>query len=140
VRYAALTLLTARAFFLFFFHSFFLVLLLCSRLFSSTRFLLSLLFVVAATGNHYPEKSACIFVVNVPRWFSMVWKVIKPFLDPVTLSKVQILRGKASIAAALLERIAPEQLPREYGGESDLALGDAQEEQLLWHVHGTGCR
>lgn len=46
----------------------------------------------AISGNHYPERSAHIFIVNVPSWFSMVWGMIKPLIDPVTREKVRCSR------------------------------------------------
>ena len=90
-------------------------------------------------GRHYPERSLCIFVVNVPRWFNMAWRIVRPFLDPVTLEKVRIVRGASKVRDALLERIAPSELPKEYGGESQDALGESPQEQLLWHVYRNGC-
>ena len=32
------------------------------------------------TGDHYPERSGSIFVVNVPSWFSVIWNVVKPMV------------------------------------------------------------
>ena len=37
------------------------------------------------TGAHYPERCGTLFVINVPGWFSMIWKIIKPMVDPVTV-------------------------------------------------------
>ena len=69
----------------------------------------------------------------------MAWRIVRPFLDPVTLEKVRIVRGAAKVRDALLERIAPSELPKEYGGESQDALGESPQEQLLWHVYRNGC-
>ena len=33
---------------------------------------------------HYPERSGNIFVINVPSWFSIIWKTVSPWIDPVT--------------------------------------------------------
>lgn len=40
------------------------------------------------SSAHYPERSARIFIVNIPSWFSMIWKAISGFIDPVTREKV----------------------------------------------------
>ena len=83
------------------------------------------------TSAHYPERCAHIFIVNVPLWFSTVWKLIAPMLDPVTLAKTHILRGQAKIAEELLAEIEPECLPPEYGGNCTVPLGDSVQEKQL---------
>lgn len=84
------------------------------------------------TSKHYPERSGNIFVVNVPRWFNVIWRVVKPVVDPVTLEKIQILpRGDdEGIRLALLEKIPLENIPPEYGGGS-VPLGYSPEERKL---------
>jgi hypothetical protein len=42
----------------------------------------------AFTGAHYPERSSMIFIINIPGWFNMIWRMIKPLIDPVTREKV----------------------------------------------------
>lgn len=82
------------------------------------------------TGQHYPERAGFVYVINVPGWFAMVWNVVKPWVDEVTLKKINILRGKKEIFEALLEKIPIENIPPEYGGES-VPLGESPEEHLL---------
>ena len=53
------------------------------------------------TGQHYPERCAHIYIVNVPSWFSWVWNIIKPMIDPVTRAKTHIVRGKQQVTDAL---------------------------------------
>ena len=69
----------------------------------------------------------------------MIWSVIKPMVDEVTLEKIHILKGKEEILEALLEQIPVENIPREYGGESCYKLGEAPEEVLLrdWMKHNS---
>jgi hypothetical protein len=43
----------------------------------------------AFTGAHYPERSAHIFIINIPGWFNMIWRMVKPLIDPVTREKVR---------------------------------------------------
>ena len=80
------------------------------------------------TGDHYPERSGSIFIINVPSWFSVIWNVVKPMVDDVTKEKIKILRyGKEAITKALMEKIDLENIPPEYGGQS-MSLGQSPEE------------
>jgi hypothetical protein len=82
------------------------------------------------TGEHYPERAGFIFVINVPMWFNMIWKVVKPWVDEVTLKKIEIIRGKKHALEALRKKIPIENIPKEYGGKS-VSLGQSEEEMLL---------
>jgi len=82
------------------------------------------------SGQHYPERAGHVIVVNVPRWFAMIWKVIKPMVDEVTLRKISIVRGKDAVFAALAEKIPVQNIPPEYGGTS-VPLGESPEEHAL---------
>ena len=84
----------------------------------------------AFCNQHYPERSGCIFVIHVPSYFQLIWRVVKKFADKKTLAKVKILRDQEEILEALLEKIALENIPPEYGGTS-MPLGEAPEEKLL---------
>ncbi|OQR99163.1 hypothetical protein THRCLA_06588 [Thraustotheca clavata] len=83
------------------------------------------------TGKHYPERCAYIFVVNVPMWFNMIWKVVQGMIDEVTREKVTIVRGKTAIFEALVKRIPVENIPVEYGGKSE---GSSPEEEVLFKL------
>ncbi|OQR85368.1 hypothetical protein ACHHYP_11908 [Achlya hypogyna] len=83
------------------------------------------------TGQHYPERCAYIFVVNVPMWFNMIWKVVQGMIDEVTREKVTIVRGKSAIFEALVKRIPVENIPAEYGGQSE---GRSPEEEVLFKL------
>jgi hypothetical protein len=68
--------------------------------------------------------------------------VVKRFLDPDTLKKVSIVRGKKQITKALLECIDLDNIPPEYGGTS-MPLGQSPEEAHLrkWVQHNAcDCR
>jgi len=65
--------------------------------------------------KHYPQRSFKIFMINVPSWFGMIWKIVKPLLNETTKAKTSILTEN-DVAEALLEWIDPENLPLEYGG------------------------
>ena len=60
----------------------------------------------------------------------MIWKVVKPMIDEVTLKKISIVRGKEAVFSALAEKIPVENIPPEYGGKS-MPLGESPEENAL---------
>jgi len=86
------------------------------------------------TGDHYPERSGSIFVINVPSWFSVIWNVVKPMVDDVTKQKITIMKyGNEAITKALMEKIDIQNIPPQYGGRS-MPLGQSPEElQFMEH-------
>lgn len=67
-------------------------------------------------GQHYyPETMGRFFVINAPYLFTTVWHVIKGWLDPVTVEKIQILGSGAD--KTLLQYIPAENLPTTLGGK-----------------------
>jgi hypothetical protein len=82
------------------------------------------------TSQNYPERAGFVMVINVPGWFKMIWSVVKPLIDEVTLTKIQILRGKEEIFQALMDKIPIQNIPPEYGGQS-MPLGQAPQEELM---------
>jgi len=63
---------------------------------------------------HYPETLGHTFVVNAPWAFKMVWAIIKPWLAPHTLAKVEVLAGEPN--NILLASIDGKYLPTDLGG------------------------
>ncbi|KAH7277023.1 hypothetical protein KP509_39G030400 [Ceratopteris richardii] len=41
--------------------------------------------------NHYPERLAVAILLNAPKAFEYVWKLIKPFVDPTTYKKARFV-------------------------------------------------
>jgi hypothetical protein len=70
---------------------------------------------VMATYN--PERVYQVFIINPPAWFNLIWKLVSPLVNPKTRERIHVLRGQKDITKALLEFVAPENLPKEYGGE-----------------------
>ncbi|KAE9017307.1 hypothetical protein PR003_g12721 [Phytophthora rubi] len=70
---------------------------------------------VIATYN--PERVYQVFIVNPPAWFNLIWKLVSPLVNPKTRERIHVLRGQKDITKALLEFVAPENLPKKYGGE-----------------------
>ncbi|CAJ1890556.1 unnamed protein product [Cylindrotheca closterium] len=83
------------------------------------------------SAAHYPERAGLVFIVNVPNWFKLIWKMIVPLVPAETLSKIFVLRGRDEVLASLSKYIPMENIPAEYGGASSLPLGQSSEEKLL---------
>lgn len=64
--------------------------------------------------NYYPERLGKLYIINAPWGFSAIWSIVKGWLDPVTVKKINILGG--SFQKDLLAQIPAENLPEEYGG------------------------
>lgn len=68
----------------------------------------------ALCQQHYPERCAKTFLINCTRTFSFIWRMIKPFIDPITLSKIQVLGY--DYQQTLLQELGPQNVPRMFGG------------------------
>lgn len=68
--------------------------------------------------DYYPERMGKFYCINAPFGFSTAFKLFKPFLDPVTVSKIHILGS--SYKKDLLKQIPAENLPTKFGGSSDV--------------------
>ncbi|KAI9221981.1 CRAL-TRIO domain-containing protein [Blastocladiella britannica] len=53
---------------------------------------------ISTLGAHYPERLWRAFILNAPWFFSTAWKVIGPFLDPVTRSKIAFVSAPTAVA------------------------------------------
>ncbi|CAB4256882.1 similar to Saccharomyces cerevisiae YMR079W SEC14 Phosphatidylinositol/phosphatidylcholine transfer protein [Maudiozyma barnettii] len=68
--------------------------------------------------NFYPERMGKFYMINAPFGFSTAFRLFKPFLDPVTVSKIFIL--SSSYQKELLKQIPAENLPTKFGGKSEV--------------------
>lgn len=67
--------------------------------------------------SHY-----CSYFVNTPSLFTAIWKMLKGWYDPVTISKISI---HSSVPKEIMKLIIPEdELPISFGGTSTLPLPD----------------
>jgi hypothetical protein len=80
--------------------------------------------------NRYPETMGRFYFVNAPRGFSIVWSVVKLWLDPVTVSKIEVLGS--DYKATLLEQIPAENLPKAFGGTCSCAGGCSLSDAGPW--------
>ncbi|KAI7865791.1 CRAL-TRIO domain-containing protein [Spinellus fusiger] len=65
--------------------------------------------------KYYPETLNRLFLVNAPSAFVMVWKIVKAWLDPGTIDKIQILG--TDYKQQLLTYVTAENLPTFLGGD-----------------------
>jgi hypothetical protein len=76
--------------------------------------------VTAISQNYYPETMGKMFIINAPMVFTTVWSLIKGWLDPRTVSKIEILGGPSEYTPRLLAEIGAESVPQQYGGTLDV--------------------
>ncbi|KDR74370.1 hypothetical protein GALMADRAFT_250248 [Galerina marginata CBS 339.88] len=89
-------------------------------------------FAAASIGqDRYPETLGKFYIINAPWAFSMVWAVIKPWLDEVTVRKVTILGG--SYKEELLKQIPVENFPKEFGGTCECTGGCSMSDAGPWN-------
>ncbi|KAH6755504.1 Sec14p-like phosphatidylinositol transfer family protein [Perilla frutescens var. hirtella] len=69
--------------------------------------------------EYYPERLGKLFIVHAPYIFMTMWKIIYPFIDKKTRSKVVFVEDKR-LQETLLEEIDESQLPEIYGGKLQL--------------------
>jgi len=70
---------------------------------------------------HYPEMLGRVYLVNSPWVFKFVWKIVKPWLNEQTLSKVVICGD--DYQQVLLRNIDSKNLPKYLGGECECSGG-----------------
>jgi len=75
-------------------------------------------------SDRYPETMMRVYVVNAPSFFGTVWGWVKKWFDPVTTAKIAVV-SKHELREILEECIAPENIPKSYGGLLDWEYGDA---------------
>lgn len=85
-----------------------------------TRDFLSIIKLIAEIDqSQYPETLGRTFILNASSLFPMVWRMVRPWLDPVVASKIQIFAGVDSWHPYLLEHVGAEYLSSSYGGEAE---------------------
>ena len=84
--------------------------------------------------DRYPECMGKFYIINAPWAFSAVWSIIKPWLDEVTVSKVEILGS--GYKDKLLEQIPVENLPKEFGGTCNCVGGCSLSDAGPWNEAG----
>ncbi|KAI6145000.1 CRAL-TRIO domain-containing protein [Pisolithus tinctorius] len=86
--------------------------------------------------DRYPECMGKFYIINAPWAFYAVWTVIKPWLDEVTVSKIDIL--SSSYEDKLLAQIPAENLPADLGGKCRCAGGCSLSDAGPWNPQQNG--
>jgi hypothetical protein len=75
------------------------------------------------------------YIINAPWAFQAIWTAIKPWLDPVTVAKIDILGSGAATEAKLLEQIPAENLPKIFGGSCECVGGCSMSDAGPWNLN-----
>ncbi|XP_027154350.1 SEC14 cytosolic factor-like [Coffea eugenioides] len=70
---------------------------------------------------YYPERLAKLYILNMPRFFVSVWKMVSYFLEKATLQKITIVTNEEE-RREVIRDIGEEALPEEYGGRAKPVL------------------
>jgi len=81
--------------------------------------------------DRYPECMGKFYIINAPYLFSTVWSFIKPWLDEVTVSKIDIM-GR-DYKTKLLEQVPAENLPKDLGGSCECVGGCSLSDAGPWN-------
>lgn len=75
---------------------------------------------VRESNERYMERIATIFMLNPPRIWSLMWRMLKPMLHPRTLRKIQLVqtRDVPTVMCDLMGERASDLLPPKYGGSA----------------------
>lgn len=82
--------------------------------------------------DHYPECMGKFYIINAPFMFSTIWSFVKPWLDAVTVAKIDII-GSA-YKDKLLAQIDADNLPKELGGNCVCPGGCPLSDAGPWNV------
>lgn len=81
--------------------------------------------------DRYPESMGKFYIINAPWTFSLVWNIVKPWLDEVTVAKIDIQR--ASYKDTLLKQIDEENLPGVFSGKCNCPGGCSLSDAGPWN-------
>ncbi|KAL4961086.1 SEC14 family lipid-binding protein [Aspergillus stella-maris] len=70
----------------------------------------------------FPETIHRVYACNCPSMLTTLWKILKPFVDPITAAKIQFLPRTESLQV-LSQEIDPANIPSSLGGGFDFQTG-----------------
>mmetsp|Transcript_22793 Transcript_22793/g.29088 ORF Transcript_22793/g.29088 Transcript_22793/m.29088 type:complete len:686 (-) Transcript_22793:86-2143(-) len=72
-------------------------------------------------GDMYPDVLWNMFIINSPVTFSMIWRVISPWVDKDVKPKIHILRGPSQYLSRMQKCGIPiDAIPKQIGGKCEL--------------------
>ncbi|KAG2387492.1 hypothetical protein C9374_001086 [Naegleria lovaniensis] len=82
---------------------------------------------VSILSSHFPERLGVALIVNPPKVFSWFWKLISPFIPPVTKEKIKFCNS--SKKEDMIEFFSPyftlDMLPKDFNGNLDNTFTEA---------------
>ncbi|KAL4281982.1 hypothetical protein GQ457_03G010870 [Hibiscus cannabinus] len=79
---------------------------------------------------YFPERLAKCYILNMPRFFVSVWRMVSRFIEKATLEKIVIVTNEDE-KKTFIEEIGEEAAPVEYGGKANLrAIQNAEVSSL----------
>jgi len=89
------------------------------------------LMAVKLAATHYPDQMFRLAIINVPRWFSLIWSLVNPLLNDAIRAKVVPCRPEDS-AKIMSRYVHLHDLPIEYGGTCPVPIGSGAFEACLY--------
>ncbi|GIL56368.1 hypothetical protein Vafri_11730 [Volvox africanus] len=86
-------------------------------------------------ANHYPERLGLACCYHAPMLFSMTWKAVQPFIDPVTKEKIVFVDKGGHENAQMAARFDPDQLEQCMGGNMPGIAYDQDKYTDKMHEH-----
>lgn len=94
-------------------------------MFQITRDFLAMTKLLAEVDQkQYPETMGRIYILNAPSVFPLVWRGVRPWLDPITAAKIFVLGDKREYEPILADFIGIDNLPANYGGNLPALTND----------------
>lgn len=84
----------------------------------------------------YPETLGKMLVINAPYLISSVWGIIKGWLDPRTVTKIEIISSTDASLKRLQELIDSDNLPKQYGGTAPDLYTSKPNTEMIWVSRG----
>ena len=89
---------------------------------------------VSMCAEHYPERNFMSVLVNVPGWFTVIYKIVELLMSKNQKERVRIFGASSKevekAKVFLHEHIDPKNLPECWGGTS-VPFGESPEDQRL---------
>jgi hypothetical protein len=86
--------------------------------------------------DYYPERSEIILLINCSSFFTMIWSLVKPMINPRTQEKIRIIGADSKkVLKGLSEVIDHDQIPARYGG----GMTCKDDKATAWKSHDYKC-
>jgi hypothetical protein len=74
--------------------------------------------VMTIDEQYYPDTIAHLLIINAPSYFPTLFAIIKPWMNPLDVEKIEIY-GEKDYYPGLLKYIDESVIPVEYGGKNE---------------------